>query len=181
MASTGDLHAGWLSEIPLDRLADAGFKGVRGLPAEFVTHLRRVDRVAAVVAGAVFHEGDQLPGISAELRGELIDEVADELHDAEVGPLVAAADAVGFAGSAAQQGLPEGLRVVGHVEPVADVHAVAIDGDGLARRRLVDDDGDEFLGELSRAVGVRSVRDDGVEAVGLVVAADEQVAGGFAR
>lgn len=153
---------------------------MRGPPAEFAVNLRGVNRVAAVVAGAVFHEGNELARTAAELRGEFINEVADEFHDAEVGPFVVAADAVGLASAPAQEGLPEGLRVVGHVEPVAHVHAVAINRDGLAGGSLVDDDRNELLGELARAVVVRAVGRDHVEAVSVVIRANEQVAGGLA-
>ena len=125
---------------------------MRGLPAEFVPHLRRVNGVTAVVAGAVFYEGDEAAGISAELRGEFVHEVADEFHDGEVCPFVLASDAVGLPGASPKEHLPKGLRVVGYIEPVAHVQAVAIDGDGLAGRRLADDHRDELLRELTWAV-----------------------------
>lgn len=80
-----------------------------------------------------------------------------------------------------QEGLPQGLGVVEDVEPVANVQSIAIDGDGLSGCCAGDDQRDELLRELPWAIGVRSMRGDGVEAVGLVVATDEVVTGGFAR
>ena len=47
-------------KVPLDRFADAGFERVRRNPTELVFDLRRVNRVTTVVAGAIFHERDQL-------------------------------------------------------------------------------------------------------------------------
>ena len=160
-------------QTPPHRFAEARFKRLRGLPAEFARGFGRIHRVAAVVAGAVVHEGDEAAGVAAELWGEFIHEIAESLHESEIGPFVAAADAVGLAGVATQEGLPKGLGVVANVKPVAHVQAIAIDGEGLAGGGAGDDQWDEFLWELTRAVSVGSVRNDGVESVGLVVTADE--------
>ena len=46
-------------------------------------------------------------------------------------------------------------------EPVADVLSLAVDGQGLALADVVDEEGDELLGELVRAVVIRAVRHDG--------------------
>jgi hypothetical protein len=46
------------------------------------------------------------------------------------------------------------------IQPVADVLALTIDGDGLATQTFQDDDGDKFLGELIRAVVIRTVGHD---------------------
>ena len=65
-------------------------------------------------------------------------------------------------------------------EPVADVLSLAVDGQGLALADVVDEEGDELLGELVRAVVIRAVRHDRWQAIGIVVGTDEVVAGGLA-
>ncbi len=149
-------------------------------PAEIALDLSGVDGVAAVVAGAVGDEGDEAAGVPAEGGLELVDEIADELDEVEVGLLVVAADVVGLAKRSLSQNGPESLAVVADVEPVADVHAVAIDGDGFPGLDALDDDGDELLRELIRAVVVGAVRDERGQTVGVVVAAHEHVTRGLA-
>src|SRR5574337_1012026 len=53
------LHPRLVVEIPVHGAGDAGFEIHTRLPAELALQLRRVDRVAAVVAGAILHELDQ--------------------------------------------------------------------------------------------------------------------------
>ena len=65
-------------------------------------------------------------------------------------------------------------------EPVTDVLSLAVDGQGLALADVVDEEGDELLGELVRTVVIRAVRHDRWQAVGIVVDTDEVVAGGLA-
>ena len=98
----------------------------------------------------------------------------------EIGLLVCAADIVAFARLARQKHGPKGRTVIADMEPVAHIHAVAIDWDGAALEHTLDDDGDEFLWMLAWAVVVRAAGDNGRQAVGVVVTAYEQVARGFA-
>ena len=58
------------------------------------------------------------------------------VHDVEIGALVAAADIVGLADRAALQDERERVGVILDVEPVANVQAIAIDGQRLAREAL---------------------------------------------
>ena len=67
-----------------------------------------------------------------------------------------------------------------HVEPISDVEAVAVDGDGLTLGHAGDDQGDELLRVLSRSVVVGAVGGDGVQPVGVVVSADQVVAASLA-
>ncbi|MNU01647.1 hypothetical protein D3C72_2451120 [compost metagenome] len=45
-----------------------------------------------------------------------------------------------------------------YVEPVADLLAVAIDGQRLSGQRVVDDQWNQFLGEMVWSVVVRAIR-----------------------
>jgi hypothetical protein len=66
------------------------------------------------------------------------------------------------------------------VEPVTDLLTVAIDRQRLARQGVVDDQRDELFREVVRAVVVGAVGGQYRQAVGVVVGADEMVAGSFA-
>ena len=112
-------------------------------------------------------------------RELFVQDGADGVDDLEVGAFVAASDVVGLSGSAFVIGQVDAPAVVEDVEPVADVSAVAVDGDGIARRGVADDGGDELLVVLLGAIIVRTVGDDGVEPVGVAVAAHQHIAGGL--
>ena len=73
----------------------------------------------------------------------------------------------------------DGVAVVLDEEPVADVLAVAVDGDGALLKSAEEGEGDELFGELVGAVVVRAVRDREGEAVGVGVGASEVVAAGL--
>ena len=81
-------------QIPLDGFANALFKFVRRRPAQFVFDFRRVNGVTAVVTGSVLHKRDQLTRIAAEFWRQFVNQVANQFHDAEVGPFVVTADVV---------------------------------------------------------------------------------------
>ncbi len=65
-------------------------------------------------------------------------------------------------------------------EPVTDLLAVAVDGEGFTGESVVDDEGDEFFWEVVRPVVVGAVGGEYWETVGMVVGTDEVVAGGLA-
>ena len=132
------------------------------------------------MAGTVGDEGDESSRMTTEFRFELVDEVAHELHEVEIGYLVVSADVVGFANLAGGEDGPQSLAMIADVEPVAHVHAIAIDGNGFAAQNALDDDGDELLRELIGAVVVGAVRDERGQSVGVMVAAHEHVTRGFA-
>lgn len=49
-------------QVPINSLADSRFKGVLRAPSKLAVYLRRVDRVAAVVARPVLNKGDETAG-----------------------------------------------------------------------------------------------------------------------
>ena len=67
--------------------------------------------------------------------------------------------------------------MVAYVEPVADVLALAVDGNGSVLQRVQDDQRDELFGKLVGAVVIRAIRDDHRQAVGVPVSPHEVVAG----
>jgi len=171
-----------VGQVPLHGFADAAGKGFGGLPAEFAFEFARVYGVAAIVAGAVLHEGDLLRvRLAVGARRKLVEDGAQGLHDFEVGFFVPAADVVGLAHAACGEHAADGAAVVLHVEPIADLPAVAVDRQGLARERMVDAQGDEFFGEVVGPVVVAAVGGEHGQTVGVVPGAHEVVAGGLAR
>jgi hypothetical protein len=45
-------------QVPLDGLADAGLKGFFRFPAELITNLGRINRIASIVSRPIFNKGD---------------------------------------------------------------------------------------------------------------------------
>lgn len=52
------VHPALVIQIPTHRFANALLEFMGGSPAEIVLNFRGVDRVAAIVARPIFHEGD---------------------------------------------------------------------------------------------------------------------------
>lgn len=69
--------------------------------------------------------------------------------------------------------------MVGDVEPIADLGAAAVNGDVFAVKGFFNHKRDEFFRVLAGAVVVGAVGGDNRELIGMMVGADEVVAGGF--
>ena len=133
-------------QVPVYGFHDAGFEVLIGLPAEFGNNLGGVDGVASVVSGAVGNEGHEFFILGAVFaRTAFIQNGADLVQDLEIVALIVAADIVGFAAPALVEDKVDGLAVVEHVEPVADVGTVAVYGNGLFSKAFADDDGNELF------------------------------------
>ena len=184
LAVSAALHVGHplgVAQVPLDGFADAGVEGFGGFPAEFFFELAGVDGVAAVMAWAVGHVGD-LTAVAAAvgLGAHFVEKLANSIDDLDVGLFVPATDVVGLAQAAGFQHAAEGAAVVLHIQPVTDLHAVAVDGQVLAGQCVDDHQGDEFFGEMVGAVVVAAVGGQHGQAIGVVPGADQVVGCGFA-
>ena len=136
-----------------------------------------IDGVASVVTGTVCHVGDEL-----SVRRSLADAVRPRWRRW-------LARLRGWSSRSSRRCcrsrptclLPAPVRrcacMVIHIEPVADVVALAVDGQRLAVHRVQDHQRDELLGELIRAVVVGAVGGDDGQAVGVVPGTHEVVAG----
>ena len=134
------------------------------------------------MAGAVLDVGDLfLVRLAVGARAELVEDGAQGMDDVEVGLFVPAADVVNLARPARFEDTADGAAVVRDVEPVADLLAVAVDGQRLAGERVVDDQRDELFREVVGAVVVGAVGGEHRQPVGVMVGAHQMVAGGFAR
>src|SRR5664280_2201418 len=116
-----------------------------------VAQLRRRERVAAVVADAVGDRVDQRLGLA---------EQAQHLaRDRDVLPFVAAGEVYNIAGSAVLEDEQDGPAVVGYVQPVADVAAVAVQRQAFVAQSVGDEKRDQLLRVLVRTVLVRRAGD----------------------
>jgi len=70
--------------------------------------------------------------------------------------------------------------VVFDIEPVADVHAVAVEGDFFAFDQVGDEEGNQFFGEMVWAVVIAAARDEDRHVERVEIGAHEAIAGGFA-
>ncbi len=164
------------SKVPLHRRPQPHFKPGLGFPSQFPLDLGGVDGVAAVMTGAVLHEGLELAAGALGALEVPVHQVAEAIHQGQVGLLVVAAHAVGFSGHARAHHRFQGGAVVLHKQPVADVQAVAVDGNGLALGHAGDGQGDELFRVLAGAVVVGAVGRHSVQAVGVVVGPHQVVA-----
>ena len=105
--------------------------------------------------------------------------VDDGLDDEDVGALVVAAHVVHLADLAAVCHHINGLAVILHIQPVADLHTVAVDGQLLVVLDVVDHQGDQLLRELVGAVVVGAAGDVDGHAVGVVEGHDEHIGAGL--
>ena len=143
-------------QVPAQGLLDAAAEIVPRLPAQFPPDLRRVDGIAPVMAGAVLHEADLFTVIGRTWL-KFIQPLADQVDDVEVAPLVAAADVVDLARNAPFDHRLDATAVILHVQPVAHVLPVAVDGYRLAFQRIEDHQRYQFLGKLVGTVIVGAV------------------------
>ena len=107
-------------QVPVNGQHDALFKGGLGVPAQIVLDLGGVDAVAAVVAQTVGNVLDEVLADALVLQAvmQLVD---DGLDDEDVGALVVAAHVVHLADLAAVGYHVDGLAVIFHIQPVADI------------------------------------------------------------
>jgi hypothetical protein len=169
-----------VGEIPIDGFGDAGGEIFLGRPAEFRLEFRAVDGVAAVVAGAVGDVGDLgCVGPAVGAGRLLVEEGADGVNDFDVRFFIQAPDVIGFAEATFLKDEPDGGGVVLNVKPVADLSAVAVDGEIFSLEGVEDDERDEFFREVKGPVVIRAVRREGWEMVSVLERTDEVVAGGF--
>ena len=166
----GRAPPGLVLDVPVDGLLQApGEVGVGRPPAQLALELRRVDGVAAVVAGAV--------GDPVEVLGVASHRLEDHAQDGDVVLLAISPDEVGLSHAALGEDVPDGRGVVLGVDPVADVLAAAVELGADAVDDVGGLPGDELLHVLVGAVVDGAVGDRGAKAVGAGPGAHEHVGG----
>ena len=161
---------GLVGPVPVDGLGQARLERPRRRPAKR-GQLRAIHRVASVVAGPILHGPDQRPGLAEPLQQQ-----RDRVPVRLLGP---AGDVVDLARFAVAQHEVHAAGVIGHVQPVASLQAIAVHRQRLVVERIRDEQRDQLLRMLVRAVGVGTAGRDRVQAVGDDVTADQQLPGGL--
>ena len=131
------------------------------------------------MAEAVGNIGDQFQAVTLRIAKDTVDCLDHHLDQVDVLPLVEAADVVGLGNLAFMEDQVYRAGMVFHIKPVADILALAVYRKGFTVAYIVDEQRDELLRELVRAVVVRAVCHDGRKAVGLMVGAYEVVGAGL--
>ena len=131
------------------------------------------------MAEAVGDEGDELLRLTLGIAEKAVHCLDDDLYEVDVLPLVEAADVVCVGDLSLMEDEVDGTCVVFHKQPVADVLALSVYGQRLAVADVVDEEGDQLLGELVGTVVVGAVGDDRRHSVCVVVCAHEVVAAGL--
>src|SRR5699024_6212928 len=179
VVARGDVvHPVLVGQVPVDGQDDALFKGGLGVPAQVVLDLGGVDAVAAVVAQTVGHVLDEVLADAVVLQ-TVVELGDDGLDDEDVGPLVVAAHVVHLADFAALGHHIDGLAVVLHIQPVPDLHPVAVHRQLLVVLDVVDHEWDQLFGEVVGPVVVGAAGDVDGHPVGVVEGHDEQVGAGL--
>ena len=105
----------------------------------------------------------------------LVKEFTDFVDNLQVVSFVVSTDVVGFSAFTLVVDEVDGFAVIQYIEPVPDVGACAIDGDGFFCKTFADDGRDEFLSMLLGSIVVGAVASGDVHAVGVVVCPDDVV------
>ena len=169
------VHPFLVVQIPADGLFNPFLELQARLPAQLALQLARVDGIAHVVALAVGHVGNQVHVLAFLPAQQTVNGPDDHPDDVDVLPLVEAADVVGVGNLPLVENQVDGTGVVLHVQPVAHVLALAVHGQGLAVTDVVDEQRNQFLGELIGAVVVGTVGYDGRHPVSVVEGTDKVV------
>ena len=138
--------------------------------------LSRIDRVPAIVTRPVGDIGNLLSiALAVGSRGFAIEEFADFFNDGDIGLFVQPANIVGLAGSAFLQDEPDGGRVIFHIKPIANLHAIAVNGEGFLLESIEDNQRNQFLGKMIGPVIVGTVRRKCRQAIRVLVSAHEVI------
>ena len=127
------------------------------------------------MAQTVGHVSDEVHVFAFGTTQEPVDGFDHDLDDVDVLPFVEAADVVSFGNLPVMENHVNCAGMVFDKEPVANILALAVNRQRLLVANVVDEQRDELLGELVRAVVVAAVRHDGRHAVGIVERANEVV------
>ena len=161
----------------------------RGAPAELAADLRRVDRVAPIVAGPIGHERLQraiaVRAVERRVRRrrpQLVERVAQPIDDLRGSSArcrrrcCTSRPARPFSQHQQQAG-----AVILDVQPVAHVAAVAVDRQRTPLERVQDHQRNQLLRKLIRPVVVRAVRDEDRQPVGVEVGPHQVIGRRLAR
>ena len=128
------------------------------------------------MSGTVGNEGDKIHILTLLASEQTVNGADNNFDDIDILPLVESADVIRLCHFALVEDQVNSARMILYIEPVAYVFALAIYGQRFAVTDIVDEQRDQFLGELVGTVVVRAVRNDSRHAVGVVERAHKVVA-----
>ena len=144
--------------VPLDDVAQPRFKiRVQRLPSQFAAKFPRINGVTPVMPRTILHPIEVVRRASHCFQ--------NGLQYVVVAPLSVRSDEVRFADSSARENRPHRPTVIVHVNPIANVEAVAVKLGVTASQKIRNLTWDKFLHVLPGAVDVGAVRDRGADAV----------------
>ena len=106
------------------------------------------------MTSSVGDEGDEVHILAFLASQQTVDRLDQYPDEVDVLPFVEATDVVGLSRLSLMENQVDGASVVFHIEPVANVLTLAVDGQRLVMTNVVDEQRDELLGELIGAVVV---------------------------
>src|SRR5215210_2851526 len=154
--------------VPVDGALQAVGEAHLRLPAQLPAQLLRGQGVAAVVTRAIGHMVHQRLVTPGQLE--------DPPHYLHVLQLVGPAGVVGLTRAAGLEHGVDGAAEILDEQPVAHLAAVAVHGERVAVEGVQHHQRNQLLGMLPRAVVVRAAADQRLDAVGVSVGRDQQVA-----
>ena len=107
--------------------------------------------------------------------------VTEQFDNGQVGPLVVAANIVGFPRRAGLDHPLDAPGMVLDVEPVPDIGAIPVHRQGPAIEDIGQAQGNQFFGKVEGAVVVGAVAGGDIQAVGVVVGPHQVIAARLAR
>ena len=115
-----------VGQIPAHRFSQPSLKIVFRLPAELALNFGAIDRIPAIVTGAIRNKHDEL--FTGPLRRglHLVKQLANGPYDMDVRALVMAADIVSFADRTALDDRRECARMILDIKPVTNVPVTAM-------------------------------------------------------
>ena len=99
--------------------------------------------------------------------------------DAEVGVFISGTEVVNLPRSAVFEGCDQSEGTILDVDPVADLLAGAVDGEGLVAHGVINESGDELFPVLARSVVIRAASDDDILKISGVSRDGEKVGAGL--
>ena len=154
------------------------------LPADFRLDFVRSDGISAVMPFSVLHIGDQIFGHQRFSRvivcKHLLQRFYNNFNNLNILFLVMSAHIIGFKKPALFLYHVDSFGVILHVQPVTHIFAVAVYGQLLSVKGIVDDQGNELFRKLVRAVIVGTVGDVRRKMVGVHISLHQHVRSRFA-
>src|SRR4029077_17265793 len=124
------LPPGWIIHVPLDGLIEAFFKTAERLPIQFALRKCRVDGVAAVMTKPNRHEINETVWFAKRIQNN-----SDKV---QIHHLTVAAQIINRSRFAFEKRSDNAGAMIVHVDPVAHVHAIAINRERLLPEQLND-------------------------------------------